>query len=217
MAREVASMNLPSYACSNLFSKETQEELGGGSSPISPPAVLTPTSSSMNGLTNGSSDSKFSYASAATAPLPGATRPVSIKYNSSPVLETSRTITISGSGSTVANAPRGFPHTMVASADSERANYIKSLNPRACNNFYLRGSCYNQPCPYSHKYKFTQDDIRTLKYIIERSKPCQQFKKRGYCEDEKCYYGHQCPFRTNSDLAADERCKNYNCRFCDDD
>ncbi|EPS40723.1 hypothetical protein H072_5361 [Dactylellina haptotyla CBS 200.50] len=226
MAREISSMNLPSRSCYTIFSRESQNEITSGS-PVSSPALLTPTASlnghanGTNGGTFGGSDStKFSYASAAVAPAPPTLiRPVSIQYNSSsPVMETAKTITIGGSGAASANAPRGIQHSMVPSADAERVNYIKNLSPRACNNFYLRGACYNQPCPYSHKYKLSNEDVKTLKYIIERSKPCQQLKKRGFCEDEKCYYGHQCPFRTNAEAAqGDGRCSNYYCRFCQED
>ncbi|RVD84326.1 uncharacterized protein DFL_006078 [Arthrobotrys flagrans] len=226
MAREIASMNLPSQKLHDLFSKDSQSEITNGS-PISAPAALTPTASSSNGYANGSAGGsvtydtpqKFSYASAAISAPPGLIRPTSIQYNSSPVLEASKTITISGSGTSTSNTnhPRGIQHSMVPSADAERVNYIKNLNPRACNNFYLRGACYGQPCSYSHKYKLNPEDVKTLKYIIERSKPCQQFKKRGFCEDEKCYYGHQCPFRTNAEAASDERCSNFYCRFCQED
>ncbi|KAK6495331.1 hypothetical protein TWF481_003355 [Arthrobotrys musiformis] len=225
MAREIASMNLPSQKLHNLFAKDSQNEITNGS-PISPPAILTPTTGSINGHMNGSTATsstydaaqKFSYASAAISGPPGIIRPTSIQYNSSPVLETPKLITVSGSGTTSNNAfPRGIQHTMVPSADAGRVNYIKSLNPRACNNFYLRGACYTQPCAYSHKYKLTPEDVKTLKYIIERSKPCQRLKERGFCEDEKCYYGHQCPFRTNAEAAGDERCSNGYCRFCQDD
>ncbi|KAK6515510.1 hypothetical protein TWF506_007843 [Arthrobotrys conoides] len=226
MAREIASMNLPSQKLHDLFSKDSQSEITNGS-PISAPAILTPTTSSLNGHVNGSAGGsvtydapqKFSYASAAISAPPGLIRPTSIQYNSSPILETSKTITISGSGTSTSNnnPPRGIQHTMVPFADAERVNYIKNLSPRACNNFYLRGACYNQPCPYSHKYKLSAEDVKTLKYIIERSKPCQQFKKRGFCEDEKCYYGHQCPFRTTAETACDGRCSNFYCRFCQED
>ncbi|KAF3160873.1 hypothetical protein TWF225_003144 [Orbilia oligospora] len=226
MAREIASMNLPSQKLHDLFSKNSQSEITNGS-PISAPAILTPTTSSLNGYVNGSNGGsvtydtpqKFSYASAAVSAPPGLIRPTSIHYSSSPTLETSKTITISGSGTSTSsnNPPRGIQHTMVPSADAERVNYIKNLNPRACNNFYLRGACYQQPCSYSHKYKLSNEDVKTLKYIIERSKPCQQLKKKGFCEDEKCYYGHQCAFRTNAEAATDGRCSNFYCRFCQDD
>ncbi|KAK6363676.1 hypothetical protein TWF730_001096 [Orbilia blumenaviensis] len=227
MAREIASLNLTSQRLHDLFATESQSEMINGS-PVPAPVVLTPTTGSINGHANGSvsgsvtydSPREFSYATAAvSAPPPGLIRPTSIQYNSSPVSESPKTITISGSGTSISNNnyPRGIQHTMVPSADAERVNYIKNLNPRACNNFFLRGACYSQPCPYSHKYKLSKDDVKTLKYIIERSKPCQQFKRRGFCEDEKCYYGHQCPFRTNVEEVNDERCSNHYCRFCQDD
>ncbi|KAK6544375.1 hypothetical protein TWF694_001075 [Orbilia ellipsospora] len=208
----ITSMSLPTYELNNIFSKESQNEITSNSSPISQTALLTPTSSNMNG-NNNFENSKFSYASAAA---PTTVRSTNVKYNNnstSPVFEPARTITI-GSSTGGAYASRGFQHTMVSSADAERVNYIKSLNPRACNNFYLRGACYNQPCPYSHKYKLSNEDVRTLKYIIERSKPCQQLKRRGWCDDEKCYYGHQCPFKTGQEASNSERCGNYFCRFC---
>ncbi|KAK6335556.1 hypothetical protein TWF696_002327 [Orbilia brochopaga] len=223
-AREITAMNLPSYRFDRIFSKESQNEMtsGAGNSPPTPPAVLTPTS---NGTLNmqagggggsngsGSSDYRFSYASAAVAPSPiTLARPASIKYNTSPTMESAKTITISGNGTTI--APRGVQHSMVPSADAERVNYIKNLNPRACNNFYLKGSCYQQPCQYSHKYKLSPEDVRTLKYIIERSKPCQQYRKKGFCDDEKCYYGHQCPFKSKYEAATDRPCSNVHCRFC---
>ncbi|KAK6356432.1 hypothetical protein TWF718_000791 [Orbilia javanica] len=224
-AREISSMNLPSQKLHDVFSKDSQNEITNGS-PVQANAILTPTTSSLNGYGNGSTGGsvtydapqKFSYASAAISAPPGLIRPTSIHYNSSPVQETAKTITISGSGtSTTSNYPRGIQHSMVPSADAERVNYIKCLSPRACNNFYLRGACYSQPCPYSHKYKLSPEDVKTLKYIIERSKPCQQLKKRGFCEDEKCYYGHQCPFKTNAEAAGEGRCSNSYCRFCQED
>ncbi|EWC48405.1 hypothetical protein DRE_02174 [Drechslerella stenobrocha 248] len=253
-ARDIVSMNLPSYSFHKIFSKESQNELtsiaAAAESPPLQSATLSPISngtfnghasmqtnghSNGNGVGNGNSNGngtmgayhmpaaghQFSYASAAVAPSPlTLARPSSIKYNSnSPTMEPAKTIVISGSGSTVNTGPatpRGIQHTMVASADAERVNYIKGLNPRACNNHYLRASCYNQQCSYSHKYKLNAEDIRTLRYIIERSKPCQAMKKRGFCEDEKCYYGHQCPFRTTTRGGA-EKCSNNYCRFCQDD
>ncbi|KAJ6259085.1 hypothetical protein Dda_5982 [Drechslerella dactyloides] len=221
-AREITALNLPGYRYDRVFSKESQNELTSSGSPISPPAVLTPTSQGTLNMqagssTSGSGDYRFSYASAAVAPSPiTVARPTSIKYNTSPTMEPSKTITVSGSGTTTNSndGPRGIQHSMVPSADAERVNYIKNLNPRACNNFYLRGSCYNQPCSYSHKYKLRAEDVRTLRYIIERSKPCQQYKKKGFCDDEKCYYGHQCPFRSKFEAAADKPCSNSHCRFC---
>ncbi|KAF3909908.1 hypothetical protein ABW21_db0209797 [Orbilia brochopaga] len=220
-AREIAAMNLPGYRFDRIFSKDSQNEMtsAAGNSPPTPPAILSPTT---NGALNahagsnrgGAADYHFSYASAAVAPSPiTMTRPTSINYNStSPTMESAKTITIGGSGTS--KQQRGVQHTMVPYADAERVNYLKSLNPRACNNFYLRGACFQSPCAYSHKYRLTPEDERTLKYMIERSKPCQQLQKKGFCDDEKCYYGHQCPFKTKADMAADRPCGNTFCRFC---
>lgn len=73
---------------------------------------------------------------------------------------------------------------------NETFSKIRNLDPRPCNNYYLRnGDCwYGDTCTHSHTYKFNQEEIAALRAYVERI----QCKKKDECTDKDCYYGH-CP------------------------
>ncbi|TGZ79015.1 hypothetical protein EX30DRAFT_121189 [Ascodesmis nigricans] len=65
---------------------------------------------------------------------------------------------------------------------------VRNLDPRPCNNHYLRKSrCwYGNTCIHSHSYTFRADELTALKAFVERI----ECKKKSECYDEECYFGH---------------------------
>jgi len=63
---------------------------------------------------------------------------------------------------------------------------IKSLQPKPCNNHYLKGECTWDECRFSHDYKLKPDEIQAMKKLAGL-KPCNYGKD---CINEKCYYNH---------------------------
>jgi len=63
---------------------------------------------------------------------------------------------------------------------------IKSLQPKPCNNHYLKGECTWDECRFKHDYKLKPDELQAMKKLAGL-KPCNYGKD---CINEKCYYNH---------------------------
>ncbi|KAI5799890.1 hypothetical protein EDC01DRAFT_523986 [Geopyxis carbonaria] len=64
---------------------------------------------------------------------------------------------------------------------------IKTLFPKPCNNFYLKGNCMFDKCYFGHDYKLKPDDLAAMRKLAA-TKKCVWGQE---CTNEKCYYSHE--------------------------
>lgn len=120
------------------------------------------------------------YATAAVTPAPGAT-----------ARATGMVQIGSGNRSTVT------PQQKTAMAR------IKTLQPPPCNDHYILGLCWKEPCHFSHKYNLTQLEIEAMQSRVGATR-CEF----GIgCRNESCYRGHSCV------SIRDGKCTRPNCPF----
>lgn len=70
----------------------------------------------------------------------------------------------------------------------EAIRKIKRLQPRPCNNHYLKGECNygDDECTFGHKYPLKQEELQAMRRLALQ-KPCNFGRD---CINEKCYYSH---------------------------
>ncbi|KAG0124836.1 hypothetical protein HOY82DRAFT_581670 [Tuber indicum] len=80
---------------------------------------------------------------------------------------------------------------------------IKSLQPPPCNDHYILGQCWKEPCHFSHKYNLAQVDIQAMQSRVGATR-CEFGEA---CRNENCYRGHYCA------AIRDGKCVRPNCPF----
>ena len=73
--------------------------------------------------------------------------------------------------------------------EAERNLKKRAEITRLCNDFHLRGVCFNPPCQFSHEPKLDLKELIVLRYWARRL-PCL---KGSACRSAECWYGHMCP------------------------
>lgn len=64
---------------------------------------------------------------------------------------------------------------------------IKALNPRPCNNFYLKDECMFEECRFGHEYNLKGEDVAAMRKLAKHKKCVWGVE----CSSEKCYYSHE--------------------------
>jgi len=80
---------------------------------------------------------------------------------------------------------------------------IKTLQPPPCNDHYILGLCWKEPCHFSHKYNLTQLEIEAMQSRVGATR-CEFGVG---CRNESCYRGHSCV------SIRDGKCTRPNCPF----
>ncbi|MCJ1365332.1 hypothetical protein MMC16_004453 [Acarospora aff. strigata] len=155
-------------------------------------------------------------------PPPTATRTLSIPKTSLSPMATSWASTTAMSVPAHVASPPPNPKPAPSSVTISRNKYGQRVDPQIlydknevnrvkkihmCNVHYLRRDCpYGDECSHDHKYKPSNNELTTLKYVA-RMTPC---KFGTDCDDTKCIYGHRCPL---SQPGSTECYFKENCRF----
>lgn len=180
-SRELTDLPYPKVKYANVFSPEKfdayQQARGAAFGP--PPGLATPIGTKRNSQSNGFP----ALGTGGSAAAPGS-------YAAAVITAPANPPTASNT-----SAARGSPKQTKAKIVSAEQNIndavkrIKTLQPKPCNNFYLKGDCpyhWNDQCKFGHDYPLNPDELEAMR-LLARTKQCTWGDR---CINEKCYYSH---------------------------
>ena len=90
------------------------------------------------------------------------------------------------------------PHDPVLPLNPSQVKRIQSL--KLCHGFYLHNDCPNDPCPFNHRYRPNEFELRTLR-SLNKATVCKYGRN---CHNKNCTYGHPSaePQKTGSSKPA---------------
>lgn len=173
-SRELAELDYQTVKFPNVFSPEKFDAYAPSQPRFPPPGLTLKRNSTGQSINNSAFPplgTPSSYAAAViTAPILSSPQPMHL-------------------------VTRGLPKISKALSDqaiNEAVKRIKNMQPKPCNNFYLKGDCqfagYEQyKCKFGHEHKLNNDELVAMG-LLAKTKLCTWGED---CKIDKCYYSHE--------------------------